>query len=92
MYCICDEVKSYLLEPKGIFNWKYPHFPDDLCFFKGGYCWFSTVAHEAYACAYLKSIKDIETFDGLGIEFKVVECNITNEQLFYEDYKYKTDM
>lgn len=33
VYRVCDEIKPYLIEADGLFNWKYPYFPDDLCFF-----------------------------------------------------------
>ena len=28
-----EEVKPYLMETEGLFKWKYPFYPDDLCFF-----------------------------------------------------------
>ena len=86
VYKVCNEVKTYLAEPKGLFNWKYPYFPDDLCFFKDGFCWFSTVAHEGYACMYIKNSVELEILKKLGIEFKVTECNEDKVDLFYEDY------
>ncbi|NLP27663.1 MAG: hypothetical protein GX370_02615 [Clostridia bacterium] len=75
-----------MLEPKGVFNWKYPYFPDDLCFFKDGYCWFSTVAHEGYAYVFVSCIQDVEMFRSIGIIFDVSECDMTNEELFFEEY------
>ena len=87
VYGICNEVKTCLLEPKGLFNWKYPYFPDDLCFFKDGYCWFATVAHEGYACIYVENIKEIEILKDMGLKFEFVKCDDDKEDLFYEDYK-----
>lgn len=48
VYRACNEMKRYLLEPNRLFNWKYPYFPEDISFFKNGYCWFYTVSHEEY--------------------------------------------
>ncbi|AAK79040.1 hypothetical protein BJV85_002938 [Clostridium acetobutylicum] len=86
VYSICKELETYLLEAKGLFNWKYPYFPDDLCFFKNGYCWFSVVAHEEYACIYIEDAQDIEKLLKIGVKFKVTECNKDEVKLFYEDY------
>lgn len=86
VYKVCDEVKPYLLEPKGLFNWKYPYFPDDLSFFKGGYCWFTIVAHEGFACMYIKNDDDIRNLKELGMDFNVTEHNDNEKSLFYEEY------
>lgn len=85
-YTVCEEAKKVLLESPSLFCWRYPYFPDDLCFFKNGYCWFSTVAHEGYACAYVRTSEDVKTFEEIGIKFTVNECDISYEQLFFEDY------
>lgn len=87
VYKVRNEVKSYLLEPRSLFNWKYPYFPDDLSFFKDGYCWFASVAHEGYACMFTNIYDDITFLKKLGISFKVTECDYDVESLFYEDYK-----
>lgn len=87
VYKVCNDVREYLLEPKGIFNWKYPYFPDDLCFFKNGYCWFSTCAHEWYGCMFVDTYEDVEKLQNIGMVFNIQESDITEESLFYEKYK-----
>lgn len=86
-YKACEEVKPYLMETKGLFNWKYPYYSDDLCFFKGGYCWFSTLAHEEYACIYVEDSKDVEKIKEFIVNFDVNKCNEEDVDLFYEKYR-----
>lgn len=86
VYRICEEIKTYLLEPKGLFNWKYPYFPDDLSLFNKGYCWFTTVAHERYACMYVDNDEEIKILKELGVEFQIIECSENEGSLFYEEY------
>ena len=37
---------------ESIYDWRYPDFPEDLCFFKGEICWFKSIAHENMAFIY----------------------------------------
>ena len=83
VYKVCDEVKQYLMEPQGLFNWKYPNYPDDLCFFKDGYCWFNIVAHENVAFIHLKSEDEIKEIKRMGFKFSIDEYD---DELFYEEY------
>ncbi|WP_294360138.1 hypothetical protein [uncultured Clostridium sp.] len=83
VYKVCDEVKQYLMDPQGLFNWKYPNYPDDLCFFKDGYCWFNIVAHENIAFMHLKNKNEIEEIKKMGFKFSIDEYS---GELFYEDY------
>lgn len=86
-YRVCNEVKRYLLEPNGLFNWKYPYFPEDISFFKDGYCWFFTVSHEGYGYIYTKNIEVVKKLKKLSAHFEVHDCNDDEVNLFYEDYK-----
>ncbi|GAA0177102.1 hypothetical protein SH2C18_03880 [Clostridium sediminicola] len=85
-YRICSEVKSYILQGKGLFNWKYPNLPDDLCFFLNGYCWFCTVSHEGYATMFLSDFKEVEKLRKIGLKFELTECKDEEVKLFHEDY------
>ena len=69
IYKVCEEVKEILMMPQGIFNWRYPYYPEDLAFFKDGYSWFYTTTHEKYARMYLYDEK-FEIFNKWGIQFK----------------------
>lgn len=89
VYRIYDEAKNTLLEPKGLFNWRYPYFPENLCFFKDNYCWFYSIAHEEYAYIYIKSLEEVKELENLGLNFKARRCKEDEIKLFYEDYSYE---
>lgn len=40
------KVKEFLLSAGSIFSWRYPDFPEDICFFRNGQYWIRSVAHE----------------------------------------------
>lgn len=86
VYKMCEEVKKFLLEPKGIFKWKYPYFPEDLCFFKDGECWLETTAHDEFGIIYTNDFEDIETLKNIGVNFDYTERNEKEIDLFHEDY------
>ena len=86
VYKVCNEVKTYLTEPKGLFNWKYPYFPDDLCFFKDGFCWFATVAHEGFAVLFIKNYQDVILLKELGVQIEEKGIEENKNDLFYEEY------
>lgn len=87
VYRICHELRALLLKPKELFKWKYPYFPDDLSFFKNGYCWFFTVAHENYSFMFVESDEEIRILERMGINFKVEKYDGDETSLFYEEYK-----
>lgn len=86
IYRICSEVKNCLLQPNALFEWKYPYFPDDLCFMKKGFCWFYSVAHEEYAYMYVDNDNDIEFLKELRLDFKVNKLMDNDMSIYYEDY------
>lgn len=83
LYKVCKEVRPHLLEPEGLYHWIYPYFPEDLCFFKDGYCWLSTSAHERDASIYTNNKDDVQELKNLGLKFKYKEQEI---KMFYEEY------
>ena len=43
-------------------------------------------SHEGYAYVFVSCIQDVEMFRSIGIIFDVSECDMTNEELFFEEY------
>ena len=45
---------------ESIYDWRYPNFPEDICFYKNGECWLQSIAHEHLCFIYddSKEIKD----------------------------------
>ena len=48
-YRFCKQTLSYVLEPKSLFRWNGPTYPEDICFFREGECWMSCCSHERFA-------------------------------------------
>ena len=64
----CDEsAYDLLIKPGNIFGWEYPHYPENLCFFREGYVWLSTVAHERMLWIEGQTKQDIKFFKQLGV-------------------------
>lgn len=79
----CDAGAYYLLiQPDTIFGWEYPYYPEDLCFFRHGYVWMTTVSHEHMMWINGETKVDIEFFKNLGVwEDATVE---NDGEIYYE--------
>ena len=49
-YALTAQVKEFILSVDGIFNWQAGVNPEDVAFFKNGFCWFYTIVHESSLC------------------------------------------
>ena len=67
------KVKEFLLIADSIFSWKYPDFPEDICFFRNGHYWCRSVAHENLL--FFNGITDSESekLKQLGVELYISE-------------------
>ena len=45
-YKFSNTVKELLLENRSFYSWLHPNYPEDIAFFKNGYCWLWSIAHE----------------------------------------------
>ena len=52
-----------------LFAWRYPDFPEDLCFYKEGKCFMELVAHEQWCFFYLPDDSLLQFFDDRNIEY-----------------------
>lgn len=76
---------SILKSIPSLFQWEYPN-PSDICFFKGGRCWFVTTAHEKEAHIYLDGEKDVSEILNMGVKpDHVSDCG--SKELFFESYR-----
>lgn len=69
MYRICEKTKQMLLRPNQILDWSYPDFPDDLAFYKNGYCWFYSNIQDEEIILCVDNESDIAFWNKIGIEF-----------------------
>lgn len=69
IYQSCEEVKPYLLRVEHLFQWMYPYYPEDLCFFKDNKCWFYACSHEERSYILADSKDEVKAFEDMGIVF-----------------------
>lgn len=69
VYRSCQEIKPFLLRVSRLYEWMYPYFPEDLCFFKEHKCWFYTCSHEERSYILADSVFEVKTLADMGIEF-----------------------
>ncbi|MBQ3424380.1 MAG: hypothetical protein IJH38_04190 [Clostridia bacterium] len=72
VYRASAEVVSVLEELDSLWQWDYPCYPMDLCFFKSGLAWFMSSAHEEYAILYTDDPGVINDLRDLGLKFSGV--------------------
>lgn len=83
-------VKDYILTNRNLYQWLNPKYPEDISFFKNGYCWLYSVVHEEMCEIYCDNIKEYEYLKSLGIKFVEEKFVPTpKENLYYENYNIK---
>lgn len=85
---ITDELKDDILKRKSIFDWCFPFNIEDIEFYKDGYCWLFSVAHEKMFNIYCKNEKEYEFLKSIGVNFKNKKFEpISKEEIIYKNYK-----
>ena len=78
---------KYLLNNKNLYAWLNPDYPEDISFFKDGYCWLYSIAHENLCDIYCESKEEYEYLKSIGIEFWNDEfVPISEDEIYYENY------
>jgi len=57
---------------RGLYNWIYPYFPEDLCFYKNGKCFLESIAHEKECWVYTEDDAEIKALEKLGLKFIIM--------------------
>ena len=81
-YTSKQECLSALSQVDNIFGWNYPMAPMDLCFYKDGYCWFSSISHERMAFLNTDENECIQQLQEIGANLKFIG---EENNLFYMD-------
>ena len=91
MYRISNKTKELLLKPNGILDWTAPNFPNDLAFYKSGYCWFYTIICENDVTLCVDNADEIAVWKKAGVEF-ADEFNYFDDVVnrIFCKYDYKT--
>lgn len=78
--------KTALNKVGQIFEWNYPEYPMDLCFYKDGYAWFSSCAHERLNWLYIREEEQnvVTQLERIGAQITYSKC-IDDDSLFFLD-------
>lgn len=70
-YRISEEIESFLLKSaNGLYKWDPPYLPQDICFWRNGYCNFKSITHEDIAYINLKNNKEYKYLMNMGIKLQ----------------------
>lgn len=84
-YRICLEVEKFLLESvDSLYAFDPPYLPEDIAFYKDGYCWFYTVTHEERCEMDIENIEECNYIENMGIKIEKYEINEKLKDLFEE--------
>ena len=83
VYRSCVQAVSILEEVGSLWKWDYPRYPMDLCFFRAGYAWFVSSAHEEYGILYTDDLGIINYLCNLGIKLKKGNA-VKDDELYWE--------
>lgn len=72
VYKIDDCVKDYLKRSNNFFDWKFPNFAEDVCFYSKGICRLRTVAHEELLLIFNESAKLMKYIKNKKIMFTCI--------------------
>ncbi len=81
------ELKEYVLENQDLYAWLNPKYLEDISFFKNGYCWLYSIAHEKMCMIFCENEEEYIYLKSIGIEFAEDHFISTpKEELYYENY------
>ncbi len=87
---LTESLKEDILSMNAIYSWCFPLMLEDISFFKDGYCWLDSVAHEELCFIYCKDEEEYEYLKSIGIEF--IEDHfvpVSEDEVYYVDYNRK---
>lgn len=88
---LSEDVKKYLLSNTCLYCWLNPKYPEDISFFKDGYCWLRSVSHEEICDIYCENEEEYEYLKSIGLRFlEKGFVPIPIDELYYEDYGLNT--
>lgn len=82
MYKAEEGAKEALVNADSLFEWDYPQLPMDLCFFKDGYAWVSSCAHEHHCEIYLENDAQFTQLQEMGADIEFAKILIKEERFF----------
>lgn len=86
---LTKELQQEILSKNSIFDWHYPMSLENLCFFRNGYCWLYSVAHEKILDIYCENEEEYNYLKSIGVKFQINRfIPLTNqEEIHYTEIK-----
>ena len=72
---IDESIDTSFFESDRLFAWRYPNFPEDLCFYKDGKCFMELISHEQLCFFYSPDDSLLQFFDDRNIEYWEEPCD-----------------
>lgn len=85
-----NKLKNFLLKSaNSLHEFLPPYLPEDISFFKNGYCWLETVTHEEIYTINIKNKEEYEKLISMGIKLNEYDEKYINKEteLWHEDYQ-----
>lgn len=89
LYHSDSETIPILSSVKGLYNWNYPIYPMDLCFYRNEYCWMDSTTHEHLAHIYSDDMKEIALLKHFNDTLSFHKETENNKLFRIEDLKSK---
>ena len=85
-YKACSEIEEVLLSKvDSLYAFNPPYLPEDICFYKNGYCWLGTLTHEKSNFINIENKEDYNYFKKIGLKLRK-ESNENNKNERYYEY------
>lgn len=72
---IDDSLDRSFFNNKGLFDWQYPKYPEDFCFYRNGQCVMNSISHEKWCFCYFVDEELKKFLDRTQIRFFEEECS-----------------
>ena len=79
------DILDVLETADSLWDWDYPKYPMDLCFYKNGFAWFASSAHEQWNALYTDEPAGIAAdLESIGLQLSQ-GGDIVDSELFYDE-------
>ena len=79
------DILDVLETADSLWDWDYPEYPMDLCFYKNGFAWFASSAHEQWNALYTDEPAGIAAdLESIGLQVSQ-GGDIADNELFYDE-------
>lgn len=86
---LSDSLKREILNNNSIYNWRFPFHIEDIEFYRNGYCWLLSVAHEHMLDIFCETKTEFQDLKKIGVEFEERKfIPISKCEVIFKDYKF----